>query len=163
MAEHPERPKDMDKIRNTLERRAHLIVDLLEDRAQRIVDSMDEPPPGTEEPDAQRVRDMWSFSPFGERAPEVFWTLHDLGLEKFLGEIARQPVSGAEKFALIRKAYQTAETAALSRVYPQRMPLMMLGITTPERSVKLAERAQRLVEQEDKRQGTPEPEPVAAY
>lgn len=166
MAEHPERPKDLAAIKNTMERRAHLIVDLLEDRAQRIVDTLDEPPPGTEEQDPRLVRDMWNFSPFGERGPEVFWLLHDMALDKLLAEAAATPMPGSERMRALREAHQKAESAALSRAYPQRAELMLLGITTPERSVALAARAKRLVGQEDKRQGVAEMNPqqeVMAY
>jgi hypothetical protein len=165
MAEHPERPKDIAKIPNTLERRAHLIVDMLEDRAQHIVDAMDEPPPGTEEPTPDEVRAMWSFSPYGTQAPTVFWTLLGLTLEKLLSEVMAQPqLSGEERMKAIRAAHQQAEIATLNRVYPHRAGLMMLGITTPERSVELAKHAQRLSEQEPRRPAKPEPEPeVAMY
>lgn len=151
MAEHPERPKDLDKVRNTLERRAHLIVDLLEDRAQRIVDNLDEPPPGTSEQDPATVRAMWSFSPYAERAADVFWMLHDATLDQLLAAIAQSQVRGDDRMKALRAAYQKAELVALERVYPQRVTLMLLGVTTPERSVALAEKAQRLVEQDEQR------------
>jgi hypothetical protein len=157
---HPERPQDLAKIRNSIERRAHLVVDLLEDRAQRIVDSLDEPPPGTTRQDPQTVRDMWSFSPFGEQAPEVFWMLHDQALQMLNQDIAAQGLQGDQLLNAIRGARQKAEASALGRVYPHRAAIMLLGVTTPERSVALAKRAQRLVEQEDKRQGKPEVNPA---
>ncbi len=58
---------DYSKIPNTLERRATMIVEMLNDKAQHIVDALDEPPPGTQEPSTDQVRDMWTFSPFGDR------------------------------------------------------------------------------------------------
>lgn len=161
-----ERRRDLSKVKNTLERRAMLIVDMLEDKAQHIVDSMDEPPPGTTEPDAPTVRAMWSFSPFGDRAPQTFWTLHDLALEKLLGEVGKSGLQGDAKLKAVRGAQQQAEAAALSRVYPHRAALMMLGITTPEKSVELAEHAARIVDQEQKRtsaRAQPEPEPAGVY
>jgi hypothetical protein len=102
MADHPERPKDLDKIKNTTER--------------------------------------------------------------FLQEIAQQPgVQGADRMQLIKKAQQDAELAALSRVYPHRLVVMQYGVTTPECSVQLAERAQRLVDQEAKRaESTSQPEGATA-
>ena len=164
MAERPRHPRDVSKIPNTLERRATLIVDMLEDKAQHIVDSMDEPPPGTTEPDAATVRAMWSFSPFGDRAPQTFWMLHDLAVEKLLGEVGKSGLQGDAKLKAIRAAQQQAEAAALSRVYPHRASLMLLGITTPERSVELAEHAARIVDQEQKRTASrPEPEPAGVY
>lgn len=163
MAEHPDRPRDYDKIGNSLEKRAHLIVDALEDQAQRIVNSMDEPPPGTEEPDAETVRAMWTFSPYGTQAATVFWTLHDLALEKLLADIPPE-LQGDEKMKAIRAAYQTAEATTLGRVFPHRAALILLGITTPERSIHLAEKAQRLVDQEDKRTaGNTKPVEAMAY
>lgn len=157
--DHPERPRDYDKIPNTAERRAHLIVDALEDQAARMVASLDEPPPGTEEPDAARVRAMWTFSPYGNRAPEIFWMLHDLALNKLLNDIAMQPeLQGDDRMKAMRKAYQTAEATTLGRVYPHRAALILLGITTPERSIELAKKAQRLVEQESKRAAPTQPE-----
>lgn len=148
---------DYSKIKNSLERRATLIVEMLEDKAQRIVDALDEPPPGTKEPDPQTVREMWSFSPFGERAPLAFWALHDMALERLLQELAAAgDMPADQRMKLLRNAHQQAEATALGRVYPQRATLMMLGITTPERSVELATKAQRLVEQEDRKQGSPE-------
>lgn len=140
-------PTDYKKIANTLERRATLIVEMLEERAQRIVDALDEPPPGTQEPDAATVRAMWNFTPFGARAPMAFWGLHDLALEKLMGEIVAAGVDGADRVKAIRAAHQKAEMAALSKVYPHRAQLILLGVTTPERSVALAERAKRLAEQ----------------
>lgn len=162
MANHPERPQDISKIRNTIERRAHLVVDMIEDRAEHIVAAMDEPAPGTEEPDAETVRAMWTFSPYGAQAATVFWTLHDLSLEKLLKDIEAQPaLQGEDRLKAIRAAYQTAEATTLGRVYPHRAALILLGITTPERSIQLAEKAQRLVDQEDKRQGNKPVEAVA--
>ena len=149
---HPERPTDYTKIANTIERRAHLIVDMLEDRAQHIVDQMDEPPPGTEEPDAATVRAMWTFSPYGDKAPAVFWMLHDLTLERLLADVAAQQLQGDDQLKAIRGAQQKAEATTLARVYPHRGPLMMLGFTTPERSIELAKKAARLVEQDQKRE-----------
>lgn len=137
-----------------------MIVDLLEDRARHIVDAMDEPPPGTEEQDAQTIRDMWSFSPYNERAPEAFWMLHGLALEKLLAEVAASGMTGKEKLEAIKQAHQRADHVALSRVYPHRATVMLLGVTTPERSVQLAERAQRLVEQWQRRGSAPERESV---
>lgn len=160
---HPERPKDIASIRNTIERRANLIVDMLEDRAQHIVDSMDEPPPGEQEPTPDMIRAMWQFSPFGTRGPLVFWMLHDLAFQKAMEQIVSTPgLSGDERLKAIRSAAQKAESDALSRTYPHRAAIMKLGVTTPEQSVKLAQHAQRLVDQEQKRQGQePQEQPVA--
>jgi hypothetical protein len=157
---HPERPQDLAKIRNTQERRAHLAVDLFEDRAQRTADVLDEPAAGTTRQEPQTVRDMWTFSPFGEQAPHVFWMLHDQALQLLNQDIANQGLQGDQLLNAIRGAKQKAEASALGRVYPHRAAIMLLGVTTPERSVALAKRAQRLVEQEDKRQGKPEIAPA---
>lgn len=154
---HPDRPRNYDKIENSTERRAHLIVDALEDQAQRIVDALDEPPPGTTEPDNETVKAMWSFSPFGDKASQVFWMLHDLALEKLTADIAAQPqLQGEDRMKAIRGAYQKAEASALNRVYPHRASLCLLGITTPERSVELAKKAARLVAQDTKLNQVPE-------
>ena len=150
--------KDIDAIRNTMERRATLIVEMLEDSAQAIVDTLDEPPPGTQEPDNAQVRAMWNYTPFGARAPQAFWGLHDLALEKLMGEISAMPdLPAAERVKMIRSAHQKAEQTAMQKVYPHRASLILLGVTTPERSVQLAERAKRLAEQEEKTEPTPEP------
>jgi hypothetical protein len=145
--------KDISTIQNSLERRATLIVDMLADQAQRIVDNLDEPPPGTHEPDPETVRMMWSFTPFGSRAEAAFWTIHDLALDKLTSEIAAQAQSmpADQKMQALRQAHQQAEMTAMQKVYPHRAELLMLGITTPERSVELAEKASRLVEQHGKR------------
>jgi hypothetical protein len=139
---------EIDRIRNSQERRATLICEMLEEEAQRVVDALDEPPPGTKEPDAATVRAMWNFSPFGDRAPMVYWGLHDLALEKLMGELAAANLPAADRVKAIRTIHQQAEMAALTKAYPHRAELILLGITTPERSVQLAERAQRLAEQD---------------
>jgi len=154
-------PTDYKKIANTLERRATLIVEMLEERAQRIVDALDEPPPGTKEPDPQTIRDMWNFSPFGDRAPMVYWTLHDLALEKLMGEMAAAQLPAADRVKAIRQIHQQAEMAALTKAYPHRAELILLGITTPERSVQLAERAKRLAEQDQDTE--PQPQEAMTY
>jgi hypothetical protein len=156
-------PTDIDRIQNHLERRATMIVEMLSEKAQRIVDSMDEPPPGTQEPDAATVRLMWNFTAYGSRAAQMFWGLHDLALEKMMGEMQAQPMSAADRVKAIRQVHQKAEMAAMQKIYPHRASLLMLGITTPERSVQLAERAKRLAEQD---QSAPEMAPSmegAAY
>jgi hypothetical protein len=150
LAEHPERPKDLEKILNTQERRAHLIVDLLEDRAQRIVDVLDEPPPGTTEQSNDQVKAMWNFSRYPDPAA-MFWMVHDQILGQALQQILQQPMDGASMSKAIAGAHQQAEMEALAKVYPHRGELVLLGITTPERSVELAEHAAKLVEQDDKR------------
>jgi hypothetical protein len=154
---------DYSKIKNTLERRATMIVELLNDRAQHIVDAMDEPPPGTQAVDAAQVRAMWTFSPFGDRAPYVYWQLHDLALQSLMGEIGQMPnLSAADRIKMVRAAHQKAEMAALAKAYPHRAALILLGATTPERSVQLAERAASLAKQDV---GKPEAAPaeVTAY
>jgi hypothetical protein len=165
--------RDIADIPNTLERRATLIVEMIADRAQHVVDALDEPPPGTSEPDSEQVRAMWSFTPFGTRAEAAFWTIHDLALEKLMGEIAQQAasMSADQKMQMIRQAHQQAEITAMQRTYPHRAQLIELGITTPERSVQLAEKAARLVDQHGKRnpdtlpheQGMPAPAEAPAY
>jgi hypothetical protein len=157
-------PQDYKKIHNSLERRATLIVEMLEDSAQAIVDTLDEPPPGTQEPDTETVRRMWQFTPFGARAPQAFWGLHDLALEKLMGEISAMPdLPAAERVKMIRSAHQKAEMTALQKCYPHRASLILLGITTPERSVQLAERARRLAEQDEDKSSAPAQVEEAVY
>lgn len=132
----------------------------MEAQAQRIVDSIDEPPPGTQEPDPEMVRGMWLFSPFANHE-QMFWRIHDATLEKMLAEIPVQGLPGDERLNMVRQAHSRAEHVALSRVYPHRAALTQLGITTLERSVELAKHAERLVRQQEKRE--PEREMVGAY
>jgi len=155
------RERDLSKIRSTIERRAHLIVDMMESQAQRVVDSIDEPPPGTQEPDPEMVRRMWQWSPFANHE-QMFWRLHDATLQKMLAEITTQPMAGDERLNLVRQAHSRAEYVALSRVYPHRAALVQLGITTLERSVELAKRAERLVRQTEGRRA-PERREAMAY
>lgn len=142
------RKGDIWSIPNTLERRSALIVDMLEDQAERMVQAMNEPPPGMQEPDTQQVRAMWTFSPYPN--PErTFWAIHDMLLPSLLAQIsAQQGMPGDERMKAVRGAHQQAELAALQRVYPQRAKLVMLGTTTIDRSVQLAKRARRLTEQD---------------
>lgn len=154
------RRRNIDTIDNTLERRATMIVDMLEDQAQRMVDAMDEPPPGMSEPDSATVRAMWDYSPY-PNPEQAFWQLHDMTLPMLLAQVAAMPeLSGDARLRNIRAAHQMAEQQALEKVYPKRALVAMLGITTIERSVKLADHAARLAAQEDKQQGTPEMAPA---
>ena len=117
-----------DRIRNTMERRAHLIVEAMEAQAERMDAAMNEPPAGQVGVDAQRVREMWTFSPFPQ-PEQAFWAMHDLLLSQ-----------GAPP--------DMAEMRALEAVYPQRLVLAKVGATTIARQIALAERAARLVERD---------------
>lgn len=152
--------KNLDDIPNTQERRAYLIVDMLYDKAQRMVDAMDEPPPGMQQPNSDRVRAMWRFSPYPN--PEAaFWEVHDLALTQAMQAIMQQPqTDGVQLASAIEDAHTQAETAALQKVYPYRAQVMLLGVTTPQRSVDLARRAQRLAEADDKKQPQAEMNPM---
>jgi hypothetical protein len=153
---------DYSKIPNTLERRATMIVEMLNDKAQHIVDALDEPPPGTQEPSTDQVRDMWTFSPFGDRAPFVYWQLHDLALESLMNEISQMPnLAPQDRLDKIQQAHQMAERSALDKAYPHRSALLMLGVTTPERSVQLAQRASRIAAQAPTTSEPTTPEPMA--
>lgn len=147
--------RDPETIKNTLERRSALICDMLEDQAKRIVDSMDEPPPGMQEPDSDTVRAMWSFSPYPN--PETrFWQMHDALLPNLLAQIAQQPMAGDEQLKAVQAAHREAELQALQTVYPQRVKLVLLGVTTIDRSVELADRAARLMQRAAQQRGEPE-------
>lgn len=165
----PTKPRDPWQIQNTQQRRAALIVDMLYDQAGRIVASMDEPPPGMQEPDTDTVRAMWTFSPYGPpaRADRILWQIHDMLLPGMLAQIAAQTdLPGEERLKAVRAAHQQAELQALQKVYPQRAKLVQLGVTTIQRSVKLAERAQRLVargEPHQKPHEMPRVEEVTGY
>lgn len=154
-----DRPKDISKVVNTLERRAYLIVDMLEDRAQHIVDVLDEPPPGMEEQNPDQVRAMWNFSRY-PNPEQMFWQIHDSTLDTLMRQILASPMDGVSMNKAMMAAHQKAETDALVKVFPHRGELVLLGITTPERSVQLAEHARRLVEADDKRQGVSEMNPM---
>lgn len=144
MSELATRRREIDTIENSIERRATLIVDMMEDQANRMVAAMDEPPPGMQEPDTATIRAMWAFSPYPNPV-KAFWELHDLQLPLLLNQVASQPgMSGDERLKAIRSAHQQAELTALQRIYPQRAKLCMLGITTIERSVQLADHAAQL-------------------
>lgn len=153
--------RNISDIPNTFERRATLIVDALHAQAERMVDAMSEPPPGMQEPDAATVRVMWDFSPF-PHPEQAFWELHDLTLGPLIAQVAAAPMPGDQRMNAMRQAHQQAELTALQKVYPQRAKLALLGVTTIERSVKLAEHAARLLQREEPQQPrTPAPQEAA--
>jgi hypothetical protein len=61
----------------------------------------------------------------------------------------------------IQQAHQMAERSALDKAYPHRSALLMLGVTTPERSVQLAQRAARIAAQAPPSPEPTTPEPMA--
>jgi hypothetical protein len=153
--------RSISDIPNTFERRATLIVDALYAQAERMVDAMNEPPPGMQEPDAATVRMMWDFSPF-PHPEQAFWELHDVTLQPLIAQVAAAPIPGDQRMNALRQAHQQAELAALQKVYPQRAKLALLGVTTIERSVKLAERAARLSQQQQP-PSSPAPQEAVTY
>ncbi len=133
-------PDRADTAKNAFERRAWAFVEAADSIAKRVADQLDEPPANTRPLTAEQVRELWGYSPHPDPDAE-FWRQHDQLLAE--AQAAGDP-----------DPHAVAEHGAMEEVYPMRLKLAEVGVSTIERQVRLADRLARLAGQQPAAQQT---------
>lgn len=125
----PNERQPADKINNTFERLATLLVDHAEDQGLRLARNLNEQPPDSVVRTPDQLKRDWYFSPAGGplQADQTYWQVHDQVLQQ-TGD------------------HMQAEQQALAAAYPRRADLVGMGVANAETQVANAERLRKLID-----------------
>ena len=125
----PNERQPADKVNNTFERVATLLVDGAEDQGVRLARNLNEVPADSVPRTPDQVRRDWYYSPAGNvaAADQLFWQTHDQVLQQ-TGDHAQ------------------AEQKALEAAYPRRATLAGVGTATVETQVQKAEAIRKTID-----------------